>query len=108
MKKEEFNGFEINFTLEMSFSFIDVPIESCGNSSPLRTSLQASAPDILMILLRHGANPVPNDGGSSMVLALMDKLLEYEESKSYPYQLVSCLKIIILSISSIEIPFKVR
>jgi ankyrin repeat and SOCS box protein 17 len=60
-----------------------------------------------MILLRHGANPFPNDGGSSTVLALMDKLLEYEESKSYPYQLVSCLRIIISSIPSVEMPFKV-
>lgn len=34
------------------FSFIDVPIESCGKASPLRVALQASAPDILLILLR--------------------------------------------------------
>lgn len=88
-------------------SFIDIPIELCGRSSPLRVSLQASAPDILIILLRHGANPIPLDGGSSTVLALMDKLLEYEDSKSFPYQLVSCLRIIILSISCIEMPFKV-
>lgn len=33
-------------------SFIDVPIESCGKASPLRVTLQASAPDILLILLR--------------------------------------------------------
>lgn len=61
-----------------------------------------------MILLRHGANPTPCDGGIPPVIALMDKLVEYEESKSYPYQLVSCLKLIILSISFIEMPFKVR
>lgn len=35
-----------------NFSFIDVPIESCGKASPLRVALQASAPDILLILLR--------------------------------------------------------
>lgn len=33
--------------------FIDVPIESCGKASPLRVALQASAPDILLILLRY-------------------------------------------------------
>lgn len=32
--------------------FIDVPIESCGMASPLRVTLQAGAPDILLILLR--------------------------------------------------------
>lgn len=33
-------------------SFVDVPIESCGSSSPMRVALQASAPDMLLILLR--------------------------------------------------------
>uniref|UniRef100_A0A1B0CTM0 Protein transport protein sec16 n=1 Tax=Lutzomyia longipalpis TaxID=7200 RepID=A0A1B0CTM0_LUTLO len=33
--------------------FIDVPIESCGMASPLRVTLQAGAPDILLILLRY-------------------------------------------------------
>ena len=87
--------------------FIDVPIESCGMSSPLRVALQATAPDVLMILLRHGANPNPFDGSSSPVIALMDKLIEYEESGSFPYQLVSCLKILLLALPFIELPFKV-
>lgn len=87
--------------------FIDVPIESCGKASPLRVSLQASAPDVLMILLRHGANPEPLDGGTSPILALMDKLMEYKESGSYPYQLVSCLKILLLALPFIELPYKV-
>lgn len=60
-----------------------------------------------MILLRHGANPTPLDGGTPPVQALMEKLAEHDESKSYPYQLVSCLNIIILSISIVEMPFKV-
>lgn len=88
--------------------FIDVPIESCGKASPLRVALQATAPDVLMILLRHGANPCPLDDGSSAVLALMDKLMEHEETGSYPYQLVSCLKILLLAIPFIELPFKVQ
>lgn len=101
---EQLSGIDI-FLLHCSF--IDVPIESCGKASPMRVSLQATAPDILLILLRHGANSNPCDGGMSPVIALMDKLIEYDEGKSYPYQLVSCLKIIFLSISSIEMPFKV-
>lgn len=88
-------------------SFIDVPIESCGRSSPLRVSLQATAPDILLIFLRYGANPYANDGGSSPVEALLEKLKEYDESSSYPYQLVSCFKIFMLSIPFIELPYKV-
>lgn len=89
------------------FRFIDVPIESCGKATPLRVALQASAPDILLILLRYGANPSPSDGGTSPVLALMDKLLEYEDTGSYPYQLVSCLKLLLLAIPFIELPYKV-
>lgn len=88
--------------------FIDVPIESCGKASPLRVALQATAPDVLMILLRHGANPCPLDGGISPVLAVMDKLVEYEESGSFPYQLVSCCKLLLLAIPFIELPYKVK
>lgn len=71
----------------------------------MRVALQASAPDVLMILLRHGANACPPDGGSYPVIAVMDKLLEYETG-SYPYQLVSCLKILLLVIPSIVFPYK--
>jgi ankyrin repeat and SOCS box protein 17 len=61
-----------------------------------------------MILLRHGANPDPLDGGTSPVLAVMDKLMEYEESGSFPYQLVSCFKILLLALPFIELPYKVQ
>lgn len=77
-------------------------------ASPMRVALQATAPDILMILLRHGANARPNDGGMPPILALVDKLLEYDESGSYPYQLVSCLKILLLAVPYIELPYKVN
>lgn len=70
-------------------------------------ALQASAPDMLMILLRYGGNPRGDDGGTSPILAVMDKLIEYE-SGSYPYQLVSCLKLLLLAIPFIELPFKVE
>jgi ankyrin repeat and SOCS box protein 17 len=85
-----------------------VPIESCGRSSPLRVSLQATAPDILLIFLRYGANPLAtSDGGTSPIVALLDKLTDYDESASYPYQLVSCYKILVLAIPFIELPYKV-
>lgn len=94
--------------LIISNSFIDIPNESCGRSSPLRVCLQATAPDILLIFLRYGANPNANDGGTSPVEALLEKLKEYDESSSYPYQLVSCFKIFMLAIPFIELPYKVK
>ena len=60
-----------------------------------------------MMFFRHGADPNPNDGGIAPVMAALDKLNEYESS-GYPYQLVSCLKLILRAIPSIEIPYKVR
>ncbi|XP_053695659.1 uncharacterized protein LOC128743156 [Sabethes cyaneus] len=85
--------------------FIDIPIESCGKAAPLRVAIQASAPDILMILLRHGADPNPDDGGASPVISILDKLLEYE-SRAYPYQLVSCLDLLLRCTIMVELPYK--
>uniref|UniRef100_A0A182PG83 SOCS box domain-containing protein n=1 Tax=Anopheles epiroticus TaxID=199890 RepID=A0A182PG83_9DIPT len=85
--------------------FIDVPIDSCGKASPLRVALQASAPDIVLILLRHGANPCPDDGGASPVLSLLEKLAECE-NRCYPFQLVSCLKLLLRTIVMVEMPYK--
>ncbi|XP_052868368.1 uncharacterized protein LOC128274269 [Anopheles cruzii] len=85
--------------------FIDVPIESCGKAAPLRVALQASAPDVVLILLRHGANQQPDDGGQSPVLSLLDKLAEYG-SRSYPYQLVSCLGLLLRCSTRIELPYQ--
>ncbi|XP_059218998.1 uncharacterized protein LOC106087842 isoform X2 [Stomoxys calcitrans] len=89
---------------ERLVKFIDIPIESCGRSSPLRVALQASAPDLLLILLRYGANPNPPDGGTSAVLALLDKLTE--NGRNYVFQNVSCLQILLRNIPMIELPFK--
>ncbi|XP_067617259.1 uncharacterized protein stops [Eurosta solidaginis] len=84
--------------------FIDVPIESCGRSSPLRVALQASAPDLLLILLRYGASPNPPDGGDSVVLALLEKLTE--NGRNYVLQNVSCLQILLRNMPMIEMPCK--
>ncbi|KAI9584460.1 uncharacterized protein LOC119635123 [Glossina fuscipes] len=89
---------------ERMLKFIDIPIESCGRSSPLRVALQASAPDLLLILLRYGAEPNPPDGGSSAVLALLDKLTE--NGRNYLYQNVSCLQILLRNIPLVEMPYK--
>ncbi|XP_035777442.1 uncharacterized protein LOC118458754 [Anopheles albimanus] len=88
--------------------FIEVPIESCGRAAPLRVALQATAPDIVLILLRHGADPgCPDDGaGTSPVLAVLDKLSECERPLGYPYQLVSCLRLLLRALTLIELPYK--
>lgn len=90
--------------VESMIKFIDIPIESCGKSSPLRVALQASAPDILMILLRYGAMPLPPDGGSNTIIALLDKLTENND-RHYKFQLVACLQILLKNISLIEMPY---
>ncbi|XP_055536115.1 uncharacterized protein LOC129724872 [Wyeomyia smithii] len=85
--------------------FIDIPIESCGKAAPLRVAIQASAPDILMILLRHGADPNPDDGGASPIISILDKLLDYE-NRAYPYQLISCLELLLRCNAMVELPYK--
>nr|XP_036213375.1 uncharacterized protein LOC106617726 [Bactrocera oleae]XP_036213376.1 uncharacterized protein LOC106617726 [Bactrocera oleae] len=92
------------FEQERMVRFIDIPIESCGRSSPLRVALQASAPDLLLILLRYGAHPTPPDGGSSVVHALLEKLTE--NGRNYVLQNVSCLQILLRTIPMIEMPYK--
>ncbi|SPP80829.1 uncharacterized protein LOC117583035 isoform X3 [Drosophila guanche] len=92
------------FEEERQLRFIDVPIESCGRSSPLRIALQANAPELLLILLRYGASPHPPDGGTSVILALLDKLIE--NGRNYSYELVLCLKILLRNVAMIEMPFK--
>ncbi|XP_016998417.2 uncharacterized protein stops [Drosophila takahashii] len=92
------------FEQERQLRFIDVPIESCGKSSPLRIALQANAPELLLILLRYGAAPQPPDGGASVIIALLDKLIE--DGRNYSFELVMCLKILLRNVAMIEMPFK--
>ncbi|XP_055620669.1 uncharacterized protein LOC129764978 [Toxorhynchites rutilus septentrionalis] len=100
-----FPSYSYEYQSTVPTQFIDVPIESCGKAAPLRVAIQASAPDVLMILLRHGADPTPADGGSSPIVSILDKLLEYE-SRGYPYQLVSCLRLLLRCTIMVELPYK--
>ncbi|XP_034665656.1 uncharacterized protein LOC117899618 isoform X1 [Drosophila subobscura] len=54
--------------------------------------------------LRYGASPHPPDGGTSVILALLDKLIE--NGRNYSYELVLCLKILLRNVAMIEMPFK--
>ncbi|XP_031631676.1 uncharacterized protein LOC116345971 isoform X2 [Contarinia nasturtii] len=83
--------------------FIDVPIESCGKASPMRVALQASSPDLLLTLLRYGANSNPKDGGMMPIIAILDKLVE---APSTQIHVETCLKILLKTVPAIEMPYK--
>uniref|UniRef100_A0A336LAI7 CSON006101 protein n=1 Tax=Culicoides sonorensis TaxID=179676 RepID=A0A336LAI7_CULSO len=53
----------------------------------------------------HGASPNPFDDGIPPVIALFDKLIEYQDRR-YPYQLDSCLRLLLRTLPFIELPFK--
>lgn len=55
---------------------------------------------------RYGASPNPFDDGIPPVIALFDKLIEYQDRR-YPYQLDACLRLLLKTLSFIELPFKV-
>lgn len=80
--------------------FIDVPIESCGNSSLVKIVLQLGSPDILLILLRFGAI-VSEDARTSGLEFLMEHLKGYDGV--YPFNFVACLKIILRVVISVRV-----
>lgn len=61
----------------------------------------------------YGADPSPQDNGMDLIIALMDKLLESStvtqdgKCRSYSYQLVSCLKLLIRAAPVVNLPYKV-
>lgn len=55
---------------------------------------------------RYGANVQPCDGGSSPIIAILDKLLESPHRKSQ-IELEMCLKILLKAVPFIEMPYKV-
>lgn len=62
---------------------------------------------VSFVLFRFGADPMPRDGGSSPVVAILDKLLE-SPGRRYLYQLVSCLNILLSCITLIDMPYRVK
>lgn len=80
--------------------FIDVPIESCGKTPPVKIVLQRGAPDILHILLRFGA-VVSEDACTSGLEALLERLKDF--NRVYPFHLVACLKLILRVIISVRV-----
>lgn len=83
------------------YRFIDVPLESCGKSSPVRVVIQMGASEMLMILLRFGARLTPADAVSTNpVESILDRLKEH--NRVYPYELVTCLKLALRAVPRVN------
>lgn len=76
-------------------------LQTVTHSWPLTRLLHSPAP----FRCRYGAAPQPPDGGASVIIALLDKLIE--NGRNYSYELVMCLKILLRNVTMIEMPFKV-
>jgi len=77
-------------------------LQTVTHSRPLTRPLTTHAPSIRC---RYGAAPQPPDGGASVIIALLDKLIE--DGRNYSFELVMCLKILLRNVVMIEMPFKV-
>ncbi|XP_017771302.1 PREDICTED: uncharacterized protein LOC108558781 [Nicrophorus vespilloides] len=75
--------------------FIDVPIDSCGKATCLKIVVQLGVPDKLLILLRYGARiyDEDNDDEETVVDIILNRLTECD--RSYPYNIVSCLQLVL-------------
>ncbi|XP_018574521.1 uncharacterized protein LOC108913449 [Anoplophora glabripennis] len=98
-------GLELPFSVdgeEKLLRFIDLPIENCGKASPLRVCVQLGLPDKLSILLRFGARVHSSDKEESNVFDhILSRLLEFNHV--YPYNLVSCLQLLLRVVSTVTI-----
>ncbi|XP_052749880.1 uncharacterized protein LOC113511998 isoform X2 [Galleria mellonella] len=83
----------------ITYRFIDVPLESCGRASPVRVVIQMGLSEMLMILLRFGAR-ITSEASTNPVESILDRLKEY--NRVYPYELVSCLKLILRATPKVE------
>ncbi|XP_030031190.2 uncharacterized protein LOC115448032 [Manduca sexta] len=82
------------------YRFIDVPLESCGRASPVRVVIQMGAAEMLMILLRFGARVTDDKAATNPVESILDRLKEY--NRVYPYELVTCLKLVLRAVPSVN------
>lgn len=57
---------------------------------------------------RFGADPMPRDGGTSPVVAVLDKLVESAEERRYLYQLVACLRMMLSCVVLVDMPYRVN
>lgn len=85
---------------DKTYRFIDVPLESCGKASPVRVVIQMGAAEMLMILLRFGARVTADKASTNPVESILDRLKEY--NRVYPYELITCLKLVLRAIPTIK------
>ncbi|CAH0397194.1 unnamed protein product [Chilo suppressalis] len=85
---------------DKTYRFIDVPLESCGKASPVRVVIQMGSSEMLMILLRFGAQITGDGVSTNPVESILDRMKEYK--RMYPYELVGCLKLILRAIPSVN------
>lgn len=81
--------------------FIDVPIESCGKETTLKICVQLGFPDKLHVLLRFGALVFLKDDKNNIVEYLLNRLSEFNHV--YPYNIVSCLQLLLRVLPSINL-----
>lgn len=82
--------------------YIDIPIDSCGKSSCLKITIQLGLPEKLHILLRFGALvDQDSDLSESAIECILNKLIAFD--KSYPYNLIACLQLLLRAIASVKI-----
>ncbi|KAL4703217.1 hypothetical protein ACJJTC_007041 [Scirpophaga incertulas] len=85
---------------DKTYRFIDVPLESCGKASPVRVVIQMGSAEILMILLRFGAQILSGKAATNPIESILDRLKEYK--RVYPYELVSCLKLVLRALPKVD------
>ncbi|CAH0560350.1 unnamed protein product [Brassicogethes aeneus] len=81
------------FSDDIIYRFIDVPIENCGKSSPVKIVTQLGLPDKLLIFLRYGASIYNEEDDGNPIEIIMKRLLEFNHV--YPFTLVACLQILL-------------
>ncbi|XP_077293546.1 SOCS domain-containing protein stops [Arctopsyche grandis] len=86
---------------DISRRFIDVPLESCGRSPPVRILVQIGGSEMLLILLRFGATLDLENTSTNPVETILDKLKE--SNRKYPYEMVTCLRVILRVIPTIKL-----
>ncbi|KAL1509683.1 hypothetical protein ABEB36_004386 [Hypothenemus hampei] len=84
----------------LKFRFIDLPIESCGQASPVKLCVQLGLPDRLLILLRFGALILDCIEQMTNIQIIMKRLLEFNHC--YPYNLVACLQLLLRIVPEIN------
>lgn len=84
--------------------FIDVPMESYGQILPLRVAIQHGSPDILLIMLRYGANTDSEKLAPSPLEMLLSRMNEYEDTyPDYPQDLLICLKLLLRTVTTFTV-----